>query len=389
MKDQNVEPLFNDEFQGAPAKRSLQYILSKREQGSPVAGLYCGYAPIEVIHAMGAYPAVLCAFAQATIEAGESVLPGNLCPLIKSSYGFIKTDKCPFYSMSDVVIGETTCDGKKKMFELIADIKPTHVMDLPQVPDTREAQEGWGAMIGKVKDFLETTLNRKASDEDINKAIIDTNEKNSMMRKIFTYAKRKPSVITWSEVYDLTFLAMVATGKDMKPVLEEVLQKLEQRVKDGAYSDRSVAPRVLVTGSPLGGDATKVFKIIEEAGGAVVAIDSCTGMKPYVTDTEENAADPLMALSKKYLSLPCSCMTPNNRRLDELSRMINEFSIDVVIDVVLHACHSYNVESYKVGTHVREKHNLPFLKIETDYSGSDVGQIKNRVEALFETIAKN
>ena len=92
----DVDPLVNDGFAGEPAKRCLSYIQSQREKGKNVVGIYCGYAPMEVIRAAGMVPAVLCAFADKAIAAGEEVLPTNLCPLIKSSYGFIRTDTCPF-----------------------------------------------------------------------------------------------------------------------------------------------------------------------------------------------------------------------------------------------------------------------------------------------------
>ncbi|HQL00234.1 MAG TPA: 2-hydroxyacyl-CoA dehydratase, partial [Smithellaceae bacterium] len=98
MKE-GVEPLVNDGFAGEPAKRCLSYIQSKREKGKNIIGIYCGYAPMEVIRAADMIPAVLCAFADKTIAAGEEVLPANLCPLIKSSYGFIKTDTCPFFAI--------------------------------------------------------------------------------------------------------------------------------------------------------------------------------------------------------------------------------------------------------------------------------------------------
>lgn len=133
------EPLINDEYTGGPpTKRVLARLQEKRKDGKKIAGVYCGYAPTELILAMGIAPATPCAFSNATIEAAETVLPANLCPLIKSSYSFIITDTCPFYGLSDAVIGETTRDGKKKMFELITDRKPTWIMDLPQVPDQEE-----------------------------------------------------------------------------------------------------------------------------------------------------------------------------------------------------------------------------------------------------------
>jgi benzoyl-CoA reductase/2-hydroxyglutaryl-CoA dehydratase subunit BcrC/BadD/HgdB len=36
--------------------------------------------------------------------------------------------------------------------------------------------------------------------------------------------------------------------------------------------------------------------------------------------------------------------------------------------------------------HAKNKHNLPYLKIETDYSDGDVEQIRTRVEALFDSL---
>jgi benzoyl-CoA reductase/2-hydroxyglutaryl-CoA dehydratase subunit BcrC/BadD/HgdB len=383
-----IEPLVNDGFAGEATKRTLSYLQSQREKGKNIVGIYCGYAPLELIRAVGAAPAVLCAFANKTIEAAETVLPANLCPLIKSSYGFLKTDTCPFFAISEAVIGETTCDGKKKMFELIADLKPMHVMDLPQLPDQKEALDNWTVMIKKLKGFLETTFNRKIDDADVEKEIHATNEKNRLMNKIFEYAALTPTPVSWLEFYDLTYLGQAATTEDMLPILNACVAKLEKRVSEGIYHGEKNSPRVLVTGCPVGGDATKVFKIIEEAGGVIVVLDSCTGMKPYTSLIEENAADPYRALSRRYLDLPCSCMTPNSRRLDELDRMIGTYKPDVVVDVVLHACHSYNIESYKIKEHVTGRHKMPFLKIETDYSQSDMGQIRTRVEALLEMVHK-
>ena len=384
----NVEPLINDGFAGDSSRRCLSYIQAQREKGKNVVGIYCGYAPMEVIRAAGLVPAVLCAFADKTIAAGETVLPANLCPLIKSSYGFIRTDTCPFYALSEAVIAETTCDGKKKMFEFIADIKPTHVMDLPQLPDQKEAQDNWTTMIRKLAGFLETTFKTKISDDRIEQEIKNTNLKNKLLNQIFDFAALPSVPLTWQEVYDLTYFGQVATTEDMLPMLEAALAKLQKRVADGVYHGKKDSPRVLVSGCPVGGDATKIFNIIEEAGGVIVYLDACTGMKAYAGHFEEGAPDPYRSVSKRYLDVPCSCMTPNDRRLSELDLIIDKFKPDVIIDVVLHACHSYNIESSKVKTHVETRHKKPFLKIETDYSQGDVEQIRTRVEAVLETVSK-
>jgi benzoyl-CoA reductase/2-hydroxyglutaryl-CoA dehydratase subunit BcrC/BadD/HgdB len=383
-----VEPLVNDGFAGEATKRTLGYLQKQREKGKNIVGIYCGFAPMEVIRAANAAPALLCAFANKTIEAAETVLPANLCPLIKSSYGFIKADTCPFYAISEAVIAETTCDGKKKMFELISHIKPMYVMDLPQLPDEKEALDNWTVMIKKLKGFLEATFNREIDDKEVEKEIKETNVKNKLMNKVFDFAALTPTPLSWIELYDLTYLGQAATTKDMIDLLNDCVAKLEKRVAEGVYHGEKDSPRVLVTGCPVGGDATKVFKIIEEAGGVIVVLDSCTGMKPFASLIAENTPDPYAAIARRYLELPCSCMTPNSRRLTELDKMIKRFKPDVVIDVVLHACHSYNIESHKIKEHVAGRHNMPFLKIETDYSQGDVEQIRTRVEALLETVPK-
>lgn len=378
-------PLIEDEYAEEPgSKRLLAYLQKQREQGKRVVGLYCAYAPVELIRACGLVPASLCAFSNAAIEAAETVLPANLCPLIKSSYGFILRDTCPFFAMSEAVVAETTCDGKKKMFELIADRKPMHVMDLPQLPEEPEAIDNWVAMIRKLQGFLESVFGCVATDDAIEAAIHDANHKTRLVNEVFDYAALDVPVTGWPELYDALFLAQGASGSQMAPLLHAVLEKLEKRRKDGFVYGSRGAPRVMVTGCPVGGDSLKVLNIIEEAGGVVVALDSCSGMKPYAGYIEEGTQDPVRAMAARYLQIPCACMTPNIRRLTEIDRLIEKFKPHAVVDMVLFGCHGYNVESYKVGEHVKSRHGLPFLNIVTDYSQSDVGQIRTRIQALLE-----
>ena len=97
-------------------KNSFLAIKEVKEKEIPVVGVFCTYLPREIPNAMGAAVVGLCSVSDETIPDAEKDLPRNLCPLIKSSYGFAKTDKCPFFYFSDLVVGETTCDGKKNYF---------------------------------------------------------------------------------------------------------------------------------------------------------------------------------------------------------------------------------------------------------------------------------
>ncbi len=383
------ERIFNDAYVGEPpAKRALGHIQEQQKLGKHVVGIYCGYAPIELINALDLVPALLCAFSNTTIETAEATLPANLCPLIKSSYGFIEKDSCPFYWAAEAVIAETTCDGKKKMFELIAARKPLHVMDLPQLCEEPEALDNWTSMIIKLQGFLEKTFGVKADNEAIERAIRENNEKNRLVMQMLDHAVLENPVLGWAEMLDIIFYAVMGRGSVINSTLEKGLAVLQSRAKSGYSHGRPGSPRIMITGCPTAGDAAKVFKIIEEAGGVIVVLDSCTGTKPFNLMIAENTGNPARAIAERYLQIPCACMSPNTGRLKELDRMIEKYRPDAVIDIVLHACHGYNVESFKVGKYIKEKHGLPFLKIITDYSQGDIGQLTTRIEGLIESIGR-
>ena len=108
------------------------YVEAAKAEGRPIVGIMCEFTPRETILAAGAVPVCLCGGSAATIPAAEQVLPANLCPLIKSTFGYHVTGKNPFLNWADLIVAETTCDGKKKMFELMGATKPMYVLELPQ-----------------------------------------------------------------------------------------------------------------------------------------------------------------------------------------------------------------------------------------------------------------
>ena len=141
-----------------------------------------------------------------------------------------------------------------------------------------------------------------------------------------------------------------------------------------------------MTGVPMVHGAERVLDIVEQSGGLVVAVENCTGLKPLLEDVDEAAADPLRAIAEKYFHLPCSVMTPNNRRLDTIGQLAADYRPECVIELVWQACLTYDVESHRVKRFVEDQLGLPYLHIETDYSPSDSPRIAMRVEALLETV---
>ncbi len=376
-----------DEFvQGFASARevNLMRIKEAKENGAKVVGIYCTYCPQELILAAGAIPVGLCGMSENPIAAAEETLPRNLCPLIKSSYGFAVTDTCPFFHFSDLIVGETTCDGKKKMFEIMQDLKPVHVMQLPHVSNTSASFDLWVEELRCLRNRLEKELQVSISDQDIWKAVEVINKETRAVKAMFDLNQADPPPLSGMEILTAAWSRSFSSNKG------EMIENLLAVVREAANQPenrQTNAPRVLLTGCPVGLGTEKVIRLTEELGANIVAMENCSGYKTLELQTNTNVADPIVALAEKYLAIPCSCMSPNPNRLELLDKMIDDFRADAVIDLTWQACHTYNIEAFEVGKLVKSK-GLPYLHLETDYSNSDLESLKVRIEAMLEMVER-
>lgn len=379
----NELPAIFDHFSDA-RRQGFLTVLELKEQNIPLVGTYCTFMPQEIALAAGAVVVSLCSTSDETIEEAEKDLPRNLCPLIKSSYGFGKTDKCPYFYFSDLVVGETTCDGKKKMYEYMAEFKPVHVMQLPNSANDAASRALWRSEILRLQSALEQQFNCTISEQDLRAAITLKNRERAALSSFYRLGQLNPPALSGSEILKVVY---GATFKFDKNTLIDELNALSEKVRSEYQQGKRLEdrPRILITGCPIGGAAEKVVRAIEENGGWVVGYENCTGAKATEMQVSEEG-DVYDALTDKYLAIGCSCISPNTQRLTLLSQMIEEYQVDGVIDVILQACHTYAVESLAIKRHVRQQHDVPYMAIETDYSNSDIGQLNTRVSAFIEML---
>ncbi|MBW2187481.1 MAG: 2-hydroxyacyl-CoA dehydratase [Deltaproteobacteria bacterium] len=357
-----------------------------KEAGQHIVGMYCLYSPAELIVAAGASPVMLCGTSQKPIPIAEQSLPRNLCPLIKSSYGFAATDTCPFFYFSDFIVAETTCDGKKKMYELLEEFKPVHLLQLPQIQDKDTALNYWLSELNLLKEKLEQTFNVEITEQKLRDAIELLNDERRSLKELQDVCRHKPAPISGIEM--LTVLHNRGFALDKRATIklvDQLTSELNERAKEGISTLAADAPRILLTGVPVGLGSEKVVRIIEESGGQVVCFESCGAYKKV--EPVRQSEDPLRDIAECYLAIPCSCMSPNTSRYDLVTNLAREFQVDGVIDLTWQACHTYNIESFSLRKHMQQEVNLPFLQIETDYSESDSEQLKLRLEAFLELLA--
>ena len=162
------------------------------------------------------------------------------------------------------------------------------------------------------------------------------------------------------------------------PDAEQVLPKNLCPLIKGTYG-------FALTGCPSGGVIQKVGMTIERLGGVVVALDDCSGERTQSMLVDEDADDILRAISDRYLRINCSVMSPNDGRIENTLALCKKYRVDGVVEVVLQACHTFNIESVRVARACEEA-DIPYIKFETDYSTNDQGQVETRLGAFIEMI---
>lgn len=356
-----------------------------KDEGKGVVGQFCTYTPLEIFMAAGLVNVGLCATSDETIPEAEKVLPGNLCPLIKSSYGFAITDKCPYMYFADLVVGETTCDGKVKMYELLGQIKNLHILELPRKQNTEEALALWKAEIIRLKERVEKDFGLTITNDMLKEAIRKRNVERRLLKEIYELSAMTPPPISGLRQLQILFGSQFKFNWDEKVAeLQQAIDSIKAAYAAGEKPVSEKAPRILITGCPMGGVTEKVVKVIEDAGAVVVVYENCTGAKQMDRQCQEEG-DPITNIARHYLQIGCAVMTPDPNRLELLDRLCQQFKVDGVVEMTLQSCHPYSVEAYTIQSHLQKK-AIPYLHLETDYSTADIGQLATRTGAFLEML---
>ena len=371
------------QFFDGMSERSLLHYDTAKQTGKLVVGIYCTFAPLELVRAAGAVPVGLCGKKQKPVPEAEKTLPANLCPLIKSSYGYAVTDTCPYFDFSDLLVGESTCDGKVKMYELLGRIKPLFLMNLPRTLGPAE-RSYWLNEIRRFTAFLESRTHIRVDPEELRRQIVLHNAMRRALKELVYACAQRPDVLSG---YDLMIVQESKSfAVDLREYIDAVVRLTREVSGFPKDSDRpGFQEEDIAHGMPCGqgfGEGRKSHRRIRRK--------SCLPGKLYRFQELDLPVDeddePFHALAWRYLQTPCSVMTPNEGRFDLLDRLIRDLKIEGVVDLTWHCCHTYNLESHRIQEHVGKVHSLPLLHFETDYSESDIEQLRTRIEAFLEMV---
>lgn len=362
-------------------------LIEAQKKGQKVFGTFCVYVPDEIILACNGIVTGLCGGSQFWVPDGEKVLPKSMCPLVKASVGARLGKTCPFFRIADMYVGETTCDGKKKAYEILGKDVPMYIMDVPQMKRQEDILK-WSNEISLFAKKVEEFTGNKLTLEKLNEAIKIVNNKRRALKRVYEARKNMNVPISGKDALLVMQIAFFDDPIRCSEMCNKLADELEQRIKDGVSVFKKGAKRILITGTPMAIPNWKLHHIIESLGAAVVCEEMCTGTRYFENEVKENCSsleEAFMEIAKRYMKNNCACFTPNEGRIDDIKKLAKEYNVDGVIDANLKFCTIYDTEGYFVEKALKED-NIKCLGIETDYDDGDSEQLKTRIEAFLEML---
>lgn len=365
----------------------IKELVEEKKKGNIVVGTFCVYVPEELVVAVGGTQIGLCAGAEIGFDRAEEHLPRNTCALIKAFVGFRLARMCPYTEVADFVVGETTCDGKKKAYELFGDFKDIYVMEIPQMKAAAD-RELWKKEVLRFKDELERRSGKKITPESLAKGIKIVNAKRSAIQRLAKIRCDNPFVISGRDALLINQVAFYDNPERFTESVNKLCDELEERAKKGVSVTANGARKILVSGCPMAVPNWKLPFLVESSGAAIVAEESCVGERNTRNNVSEETAglERMMdSIVDRYLKIDCACFTPNRERMEHIVEMAKVSKADGVIHYSLQFCTPYLVETKKASDACKAA-GIPFLAVETDYSEGDSEQLKTRIQAFIETL---
>jgi benzoyl-CoA reductase/2-hydroxyglutaryl-CoA dehydratase subunit BcrC/BadD/HgdB len=376
---------FDHSFHASHSERVAE-IREYRKKGGKSIGTFCIYVPDEIALAAEVLPIPLCGGSDWSVSYADKMFPRDICPIIRSTFGMAFSNTCPYAALKDFALGETTCDAKKKAWDLLG----FKVMEVPQKKNPID-RGLWLQEVYNFKDMVENLSGVKVTPEKLKETIKLVNRRRRTLQRINEFRKLPNPPISG---LDALLVSQVVLNQDIHKFIEDteaLAEELQERADSGLSAYNSDGIRVMIAGSPSPMGNAKIHYIAESSGLRIVVDESCTGLRHYrdLVDEDPKDLDGMMnAVADRYFAIDCSCFSPNTERIDSIHQLVKDFNVQGVIQNILMYCHTYNIEA-KVVENALKEIGIPSIQIETDYSQEDTGRIRTRIEAFSEVIKES
>jgi len=268
-------------------------------------------------------------------------------------------------------------------------VKDLYIMDLPQT----KSEMGRALLKEEYRKFiakLEEVSGKKVTVASLKKAVEIVNAKRMAVKRLAAIRAADPAPISGLDALLVNQVFFHDDPLRFTESVNKLCDELELRVKNGTGVFPKGTKRVVVSGCPMAVPNWKVPVLIESSKAVIVGEESCVGERGtrWLTEVKGNMVDEILdSITDRYFNIDCAVFTPNPSRVDYVKEMTKKLHAQGVIHYSLQFCQPYIMESGPVEKEL-EKSGVPILRLETDYSQEDTGQLKTRIEAFVERLKK-
>jgi benzoyl-CoA reductase/2-hydroxyglutaryl-CoA dehydratase subunit BcrC/BadD/HgdB len=286
------------------------------------------------------------------------------------------------YEFLDGMVGGSTCDGARRLFDLWRGYIGTpfyHILTVPR-KFSQKAHALYYHEVQQFKEHLEEHLGFKISDEKLTESIKLYNESRELLRQLYDLRKQDKPPISGTETIEVLNASFRMPRELFIAWLKDLLDEIS--ASDRAHSGRA---RLMLIGSVL--TNTEFVKSMEDLGGLVVTDELCTSTRywsdPVVLD---GTRSPLEAIARRYLNnFPCARMFPSEERFRRIVEYALDFKVDGVVSQIIRYCVPYAHDQPLLINRLKEV-DIPVLTLDVEYGTSGSGQISTRLQAFLEML---
>ncbi len=351
----------------------------KKDHSGKIIGTFCSYTPEEIILAADA----LC-FRVFGTGARTSLADGHLqaysCSLVRGALEDAMSGALDFL---DGVVFPHTCDSIQRL----SDIWRINIhlgfhadVVLPVKLDTQNARAYMTDVFNRFRNQLERYLGLKISDAALTGATEKYNRIRNYMKKIYDIRRENPDIIASRDLHTLIKASMIMDRNQLLDHLLQIVPALEEKRDRVPFSRK----RLVLTGGIC--NMPDIFSAIEDAGGAVVWDDLCTGYR-YFQGTIAIGGDIIESIARRYAErMVCPAKHSGIwRRGEQLLKIVTENQADGVVFLLLKFCdpHAFDFPYIK---NILEQNGIPSMLLEIEDQSSLDGRLQTRLEAFLEML---
>lgn len=361
-------------------KQDLQSLIAKcHANGKKTALYFCSHVPLEILEAADLY-AVRLPYIEDVDDAASHILVRNVCPIVKNVCDICEDEA---FKDADLILAETSCDGKKKMYELLSNQERLYFYQVGQGADREYVRPLIRSEAKYLIKKLKKRFDIEVTEEKLRDAAALVNAERESIVKLMEIQKNKPAA-TWGG----SIFKALEQHRTLPDIKERITanEKLRAELLVAKSPVNENAKRILITGCPMSGVYEKIISAAENNGGVIVAFENCEALKPAIRHFDIENPDIFEAFADCYECNACAIMSPNHIRFKLIEQLVSDYAVDGVLDVTLQTCHPYTVERDKMMHFCRDTLHIPYMALETDTGNSDSGQLATRIAAFIEML---